>query len=140
MMEQDFFRNRSRPLSAVNFLFLLFVFCLPCSSPANAQQTNVFFEHYTDLSAYVVPCILQDKTGYLWFGTYGGIDRYDGNKFISYKHEPGNPHSINNGSVQALHEDRDGSLWIGTSRGLDKMDRTRNTFTHLFSLSAGFRN
>src|ERR1017187_3922623 len=71
-----------------------------------------------------------DRTGYLWFGTYNGVDRYDGHGFISYKHEPGNPNSINSGSVQALCENKDGNIWIGTSLGLDKLDPAKGSFTH----------
>lgn len=84
------------------------------------------------MSSYIAPCILQDKEGYLWFGTYDGIDRYDGNSFRSYKNEPGNPNSINSGTVQALCEDSEGNFWIGTSLGLEKLDRTKGKFTHLF--------
>jgi ligand-binding sensor domain-containing protein len=84
------------------------------------------------MSSYIAPCIIQDKEGYLWFGTYDGIDRYDGYSFTSYKNEPGNPNSINSGSVQALCEDKEGNLWIGTSIGLEKLDRATGKFTHLF--------
>ncbi len=68
--------------------------------------------------------------GYLWFGTYNGVDRYDGTGFTSYKHEPGNPNSINSGSVQALCEDKDGNIWVGSSLGLDKLEPAKGSFTH----------
>jgi signal transduction histidine kinase/ligand-binding sensor domain-containing protein/DNA-binding response OmpR family regulator len=74
--------------------------------------------------------MIQDRTGYLWFGTYDGVDRYDGHGFITFKHEPGNPNSINSGSVQVLCEDKDGNIWIGTSLGLDKLDPVRGSFIH----------
>ncbi|MGA9294355.1 MAG: two-component regulator propeller domain-containing protein, partial [Ignavibacteriaceae bacterium] len=82
------------------------------------------------MSSYIAPCMIQDKAGYLWFGTYNGVDRYDGNGFTSYKHEPGNPNSINSGSVQALCEDKDGNMWIGTSLGLDMLDPATGNFSH----------
>ena len=114
--------------SFYSFVTTLFLFYLDGYS----QKAGLAFEHFTNLSAYVVPCILQDSIGYLWFGTYGGIDRFDGYNFTSFKNDPGNPNSINNGAVQTLYEDREGNLWIGTSRGLDKMDRIHNKFIHYF--------
>jgi signal transduction histidine kinase/ligand-binding sensor domain-containing protein/CheY-like chemotaxis protein/AraC-like DNA-binding protein len=110
------------------FITALFLFYLDGYS----QKTGLAFEHFTNLSAYVVPCVLQDSVGYLWFGTYGGLDRFDGYNFTSFENDPGNPNSINNGAVQSLYEDREGNLWIGTSRGLDKMDRNHNKFIHYF--------
>ena len=109
-------------------IFLLFSFN---AFPQNSKQK--IFEHLgpdEGMSSYIAPCMIQDKTGYLWFGTYNGVDRYDGNSFISYKHEPDNPNSINSGSVQALYEDKDGYIWIGTSLGLDKLDPATRNFKH----------
>jgi|CZKP01.1.fsa_nt_gi signal transduction histidine kinase/ligand-binding sensor domain-containing protein/DNA-binding response OmpR family regulator len=109
-------------------IFLLFSFN---AFPQNSKQKT--FEHIgpdEGMSSYIAPCMIQDRTGYLWFGTYNGVDRYDGHGFISYKHEPGNPNSINSGSVQALCEDKDGNIWIGTSLGLDKLDPAKGSFTH----------
>jgi signal transduction histidine kinase/ligand-binding sensor domain-containing protein/DNA-binding response OmpR family regulator len=74
--------------------------------------------------------MIQDRAGYLWFGTYDGVDRYDGNGFTSYKHDPENPNSINSGSVQALCEDEKGNIWIGTSLGLDRLEPASGRFIH----------
>jgi signal transduction histidine kinase/ligand-binding sensor domain-containing protein/DNA-binding NarL/FixJ family response regulator len=95
----------------------------------------IHFEHYTvesGLSNTIISSILQDKLGYLWFGTYSGLERYDGIKFKSYKHSPEDTSSITNGFVQCLLEDSRGNLWIGTTNGLDKMDRVTNEFKHYF--------
>ncbi len=98
-----------------------------------SQVRNILFEHLsTDdgLSAPIVRCIIQDKIGYLWFGTYSGLDRYDGVSLKSYKNIPGDTLSITNGFVQCLLEDKIGNLWIGTTQGLDKFDRAAETFKH----------
>ena len=117
------------------FLFLFIVIFFNSFIYIYPQKAKIAFEHFTPeqgMSSYIAPCIIQDKEGYLWFGTYDGIDRYDGNIFTSYKNEPGNKSSINSGSVQAICEDRAGNLWIGTSLGLEKLDRSTGKFTHLF--------
>ena len=76
------------------------------SSDIYPQKSNVVFEHFTPdqgMSAYIALCVYQDKTGYLWFGTLRGLDRYDGYNFKTYKNEPGNTNSIANASVNTLY-------------------------------------
>lgn len=83
------------------------------------------------LSDNTVNACLQDRTGYLWFGTNDGLNRYDGYSFHVYKHQPGNPHSISNNKVNALLEDKQGYIWIATDGGLNRFDpRTENFMSH----------
>ncbi|MCP4410783.1 MAG: hypothetical protein GY807_24195, partial [Gammaproteobacteria bacterium] len=67
------------------------------------------------LSQGTIYCILQDRRGFLWFGTQGGLNKYDGYGFTVYQADPNNPHSVGSNEVVALHEDHEGRLWIGTS-------------------------
>jgi ligand-binding sensor domain-containing protein/signal transduction histidine kinase len=74
--------------------------------------------------------IVQDDYGFLWFGTYDGLYKYDGYSLKRYRHERGNANSVADGIITALYKDRDGSLWIGSeSGGLYKLDPGRETFT-----------
>ena len=113
--------------------YFVVILCIS-SSTLIAQNTKLkTFEHLNPdqgMNSYIAPCLIQDKTGYLWFGTYNGLNRYDGNSFTSYKHEPGNPNCINSGSVQALCEDKDGNIWVGTSLGIDKLAPATGNFSH----------
>lgn len=90
------------------------------------QQDTVVFERLTiknGLSHNNVRAIMQDRKGYIWFGSYGGIDRYDGRSFKTFKYEHGNPHSLSNNHVTALWEDQEGMIWAATSsNGLCKID------------------
>jgi PAS domain S-box-containing protein len=72
----------------------------------------------------------QDSKGFMWFGTYDGLNRYDGYKFKIYKSEIGNPYSLSNNSVRFIYEDRSGNLWIGTDGGLNQFDREKERFIH----------
>ncbi|OGU70374.1 MAG: hypothetical protein A2V93_06970 [Ignavibacteria bacterium RBG_16_34_14] len=132
--EYSFINNRIATLSnPVYFLFLSISFFFLISSNIYPQKSNVVFEHFTPdqgMSAYIALCVYQDKTGYLWFGTLRGLDRYDGYNFKIYKNEPGNPNTIANASVNTLYEDKEGNFWVGTSGGLDKFDRVNETFIH----------
>src|SRR5262245_52132487 len=62
-----------------------------------------------------VNAIVQTRDGYLWLGTYGGVARFDGVRFVTY--DAGNTESLHSNGVQALLEARDGSVWIGTNSG-----------------------
>jgi PAS domain S-box-containing protein len=99
----------------------------------DAQTQKIRFEHLSienGLSQNSVLCIAQDRKGFMWFGTYEGLNRYDGYEFKVYKFEIGNPYSLSNNTVQSIYEDRSGVLWIGTEGGLDKYDPERDGFIH----------
>ncbi len=96
-----------------------------------AQGQAVKFEHIGPehgLSQSSVYCILQDRQGFMWFGTDGGLNKYDGYNFTVYRHDPKNPYSLSNVTVMSLYEDRSGVLWIGTYGGLNKFDREKEAF------------
>ncbi len=110
--------------SAAIFLTLLFTGIL---SPVKlyAQQEQIQFSHLTSedgLSLSVVNKIIQDRRGFMWFGTYNGLDRYDGYNFKIYLSENKNPSSISGNSISAMLEDKAGNIWVGTASGLNRYD------------------
>ncbi len=81
------------------------------------------------LSQSSVVAILQDRTGFLWFGTDNGLNRYDGYDFRVFRNDPSDPASIADSKILALLEDSRGRLWIGTNYGgLNLFDRDREAF------------
>lgn len=58
-----------------------------------------------------VNALLQGRDGYLWIGTYGGLARFDGNSFKTFRTSP---RGLVSNRILSLHEDRSGRLWIGT--------------------------
>lgn len=81
------------------------------------------------LSQATVRCILQDRQGYLWFGTQDGLNRYDGQTFRIYRHAAEKPDSLPNNSVSALLEDRQGTFWVATTGGgVAAFDRVSGRF------------
>ena len=70
------------------------------------------------LSQQDVECIVQDKQGFIWIGTYDGLNRFDGTHVIIFRHQPNDNNSISDNRILALAEwkDRD-ELWIGTDGG-----------------------
>lgn len=68
------------------------------------------------LSHSIVTSVLQDKKGYLWVGTYSGLNRFDGHEFRTYRIKE----NLIYDAVRALAEDNEGNLWIGTEQGLSR--------------------
>ncbi|MCE7066623.1 two-component regulator propeller domain-containing protein [Dyadobacter sp. CY326] len=91
------------------------------------------FKHLTTnegLSQSHVISILNDKKGFMWFGTEDGLNKYDGYTFTHFKHDFQDKGSIIDSYIGDLLEDAEGNLWIGTSSGLDHYDREKNNFVH----------
>src|SRR6266446_5958542 len=90
------------------------------------------FNHLTTndgLSQSYVTAILQDRRGFMWFATRGGLNRYDGNTFVAYKHNPSDPGSLSSNFIQDLIEDDHGYLWMATNTGVNKFDPTTERVT-----------
>jgi PAS domain S-box-containing protein len=80
------------------------------------------------LSNSWVSSILQDEEGFIWFGTWNGLNRYDGYDFTVFKPVPGDSLSLTNNAIKALCEDNSGNLWIGTENGLNWFDPNTEKF------------
>jgi signal transduction histidine kinase/ligand-binding sensor domain-containing protein/DNA-binding response OmpR family regulator len=67
--------------------------------------------------------ILQDKDGFLWFGTLDGLYRYDGYRVLTFRSDLNNPDLLANNEITSLEEDKNNHIWIGTREGLNLLDR-----------------
>jgi ligand-binding sensor domain-containing protein/signal transduction histidine kinase len=102
------------------------------SVPATAgAPRSLRFEHLgleQGLAQETVKTILQDRAGFMWFGTQGGLNRYDGYRMRVYRSDPGDPASLPDNYIQASYEDGDGRLWFGTRGGLARFDEATQKF------------
>ncbi len=98
----------------------------------NLHASNqYYFRHYNienGLSNNTVLCSIQDKMGFIWFGTRDGLNRFDGNQFKNFMYDPENPNSLINNFITALAEDNEGLIWIGTSDGICYYNPHKETF------------
>jgi len=111
----------------------LVIFLIFLSESLIAQNRNEFsFERLgveEGLSNSSVYAITQDNEGYLWFGTADGLNKYDGEKFVIYRHEPYNKNSLPDNWITSLVIDKEGNLWCGTyGGGISKFSTINSTF------------
>lgn len=75
-----------------------------------------------------VSCLYQDSQGFLWVGTFTGLNRFDGYRFIAYRNDIRDKNSISDVNISSIYETRSGQIWVGTVNGLNKYDRRTNGF------------
>ncbi len=68
-----------------------------------------------NLPSSTVTSIAQTPDGYLWVGTYNGLARFDGARFVTF--DPVNTPELTQTRIQGLFLDAGGTLWINTFRG-----------------------
>ena len=113
------------------FLFLLQILCFVSFS----QKKNLKFTHLgrsEGLSQSFITSILQDSRGFMWFGTYDGLNKYDGYKIIKYKFDSRNKGSLSNNNIKDIFEDSKNNLWVATGNGLNRFNRDKETFDKFF--------
>ena len=101
--------------------YRLLLFCLPITASLCVHAQSYYFRHYqveNGLSNNAVICSLQDRKGFLWFGTKDGLNRFDGYSFKIFRNEPNEKESLGNNFIHCLIEDTCEKLWIGTENGL----------------------
>lgn len=96
------------------------------------QLVDTMFQHWAKeqgLPNTIVTALAQDKDGYLWLGTQGGLVRWDGYRFRQYRANSRDPKALPDNYIQVLHCDPRGHLWIGTSAGgLARYERDKDQF------------
>src|SRR5260370_12996700 len=81
---------------------------------AYTQQLSIrHYDTHDGLAHTRVSAIHQDAKGYLWIGTWQGLSRFDGYRFVNYDTRDGLGHIL----VNAITEDQQGRLWVATNDG-----------------------
>ena len=68
------------------------------------------------LPSDVAQNVVQTRDGYLWVGTEGGLSRFDGVRFATFR--VANSPGLADNRIRSLWEDDAGGLWVGTQGGL----------------------
>ena len=110
-------------------VILLFIL-VAISATAHAGDPRVkYLGIEQGLSNNAVTCIYQDLRGFMWFGTYDGLNRYDGYGFTVYRNVIGDSNSIPFNNIATISADQHNKLWIGAQKGITIFDPVTNIFT-----------
>lgn len=114
--------TNKKVFNPVVLLTFCLYFFLPETTKSQEKQEFLFDFITSDnqilqkgLSQNSVYCLLQDRQGYMWFGTWDGLNKYDGYNFTIFNMQ----HGLSNETINTMVETDDGNLWIGTENGLN---------------------
>ncbi|RRB09841.1 hybrid sensor histidine kinase/response regulator [Larkinella knui] len=123
------------------WLLLLIITLLQAHAQSNQTPNNPEkypianqFEHLSvedGLSNDYITAILQDRDGFMWFGTGDGVNKYDGASFVVFKHNASQPtRSFQNGFIMGLCEGDSTRIWaITKGGGLHEINRKTGLVT-----------
>ena len=125
-------KHRAKTLRFAVLRLLLFsigIMAVPAEAVTKIPFTRISVEQ--GLSQAAVNAIVQDHTGYMWFATQEGLNRYDGRRFTTFLKRANDPNSLSHNWVYTLLLDHNGSLWAGTQGGgLNRLDPDTLEFRH----------
>ena len=94
-----------------HILFLLISLLNYCILVA---QPTYQIKHYSvndGMSQGIVQTIIQDKKGFLWFGTWNGLNKFDGYTFKNYKTSYKDAYILNTNRISQIAETKYGDIW-----------------------------
>ncbi len=101
--------------------FLVYILALLFAVAVKAQDgTDYMFnriEVEKGLSNSEIRCIYKCSTGYIWFGTRYGLNRFDGYEVRAYKQNLNLDNTTLNNDIADIQEDACGRLWLSTRSG-----------------------
>lgn len=70
------------------------------------------------LNNEVTTCVMADRKGGVWIGTFGGLAHWVNGKITNY----GTAQGLPDYQIDAIYEDHNGNVWVGTRKGLSRLD------------------
>ena len=93
-------------------LVLLVSSCLVSYAENGREYMLTRIDDGAGLSHSAVLSIYQDRTGLMWFGTYDGLNCYDGREMTIFRSDTGDEHSLSNNVIQSVSQADGNCLWV----------------------------
>ncbi|MCU0388057.1 MAG: histidine kinase [Chitinophagaceae bacterium] len=100
----------------------------------HAQLQRLHFRQITVADGLIdgtINAIGQDKYGFMWFASLGGINRYNGHLMRLFTHVPGDSTSPLGSFVESMVSDEEGRFWLGYETGLQEFDFSKQNFREI---------
>ena len=124
-------------------LFILLLVALLGDVRLKAQNSSMNFHKLgiaEGLHDGIVRCIAQDKHGYIWIGTVGALNRFDGKHVTQYAYAPGDSTLPYSSQPRCMHTDKTGRFWIGMETGLLEYHVASDNFTRIPAFKNNYIN
>ncbi len=111
-----------------NFIVSLLLFICFFSIAYSQEYSVKFLDISNGLSNNSVLTIYQDSDGFMWFGTYDGLNRYDGYNFKIYRNKINDKNSLSFNAIYNIEEDKQKNIWVGGANGACVFNRKKSVF------------
>jgi signal transduction histidine kinase/ligand-binding sensor domain-containing protein len=116
----------------IRFFCILFILAFTYKQ-LPAQKKEMFFDKIKGISNPMINAIMQDHQGFLWIGTWGGLNRYDGYNFKVYKSVEGDSTSLCSNGIRDIIEDKANRIWIACNLGFNLYNASNDKFVRILS-------
>ncbi|WP_442587251.1 hybrid sensor histidine kinase/response regulator transcription factor [Pedobacter sp. AW31-3R] len=118
--------------------------CMFIQSNMAMAQPPAAFEHYSTLNGLSdnrILCMIKDREGFMWMGTWSGICRFDGHNFITYKSQAGDNSELRSNRIDQILEDQQGFFWVKAYDGhIYRFDKSTGKFSPVSMFFANKRD
>ena len=111
-----------------NFVLHLSLFLISSLTAFSQEYSVKFLDISNGLSNNSVLTIYQDSDGFMWFGTYDGLNRYDGYNFKIYRNKINDKNSLSFNTIYNIEEDKQKNIWVGGANGACVFNRKESVF------------
>lgn len=124
----------TKAVKHLSFISALLLLPLTLAAASGKEYQFVHFDKaVSGLSYDGVKCLLQDRRGYVWAGTYRGLSRYDGTRWRTFDCKD---FGTDSDYISSIDEDAEGNVWIGTDNGAVVYDFESDSFTNMYGAGA----
>lgn len=104
--------------------FVLLICSLVCQADGG-KDSYIFrkVDYQQGLSNSAVLCLFQDNTGLMWFGTYDGVNCYDGRNMEVFRSDFSAPKALSNNVIHSIQQADNNCLWISTHLGINRLSQ-----------------
>ncbi len=124
-----------------SIVLILILFTSITYAEDETQLNFEWIDREDGLSNLSVSSMFQDKHGFIWFGTQGGLNRYDGTNFVTFRSDPFDENTLYNNLIQTMtYDETSHEIWIGTYQGLTRFIIDEERFVNYTIESHGLSN
>ena len=123
------------------FPFVLLIYSLVCQADGG-KDSYIFrkVDYQQGLSNSAVLCLFQDNTGLMWFGTYDGVNCYDGRSMEVFRSDFSAPKALSNNVIHSIQQADNNCLWVSTHLGINRLSQDTRQVVKALTRLAGVEN